>query len=423
MPPEPSRRGNLPGTFLSQLNRGDPRSAAVTLTSLARRPGWLDTGAFRELARRAEPFGALFLDALLLAEEVTFGRIMVAAKALELAAATGRLEELRKRIDQLAANGGLATLKFGVEDLLVKLPRHSSALADLARLKYGDCVGRRFTDSIELAEHIAQRIELPRRFADRLYGESRRNDMKRDDWERRLRIAFAIDHISSDKPWLTTHLRRETSFNIVARSSFLVDEAEQAARPARTEGSLFVILHGGFLSFALDSFVRLHPDGLIVRRQGGARRPNTLVLQDPRFGLFQIVRALENGTSILMTPDAAVGTRSALVRIFDAEFAVPEGAPFVAYETGCQTFWLWVRRDGRRFVPELVAGPARLDGERYASFKQRWLEFYGEQVNNFLRGAPDNLALRPQWTRWLSARAIPVSQTSLERLVAPHDAA
>jgi len=48
-------------------------------------------------------------------------------------------------------------------------------------------------------------------------------------------------------------------------------------------------------------------------------------------------------------------------------------------------------------------GPRRTDAdESYSSFKARWLTFFGGQVDAFLRGEPDDLAIRTYWARWLS---------------------
>jgi hypothetical protein len=96
-----------------------------------------------------------------------------------------------------------------------------------------------------------------------------------------------------------------------------------------------------------------------------------------------------------------LGTRDSPLQVLGEELRISQGAPFVAYETGCKTFWISVRRSGERFIPAVEAGPARLDQETYGAFKARWLEFYGNCVDGLLRGDPDNLALRPQWVRWL----------------------
>ena len=86
---------------------------------------------------------------------------------------------------------------------------------------------------------------------------------------------------------------------------------------------------------------------------------------------------------------------------------VADGAPFIAYETGCETFWLGVERRRDGFAPNFVQGPSRRAGERFAQFRERWFSFYGGQIQRTLTGDPANLTLRPQWAKLFSGSIDP----------------
>jgi hypothetical protein len=122
-------------------------------------------------------------------------------------------------------------------------------------------------------------------------------------------------------------------------------------------------------------------------------------VKDPNAALFVGVRAIQDGNPILIAADARAGTYKSSIRVLGIDVPMADGAPFIAYETGCDTIWLSVERFEQKFVPTFVPGPARRTGEKFDAFRERWFSFYTDQVNRILTGDPRSLALRAQWAR------------------------
>jgi hypothetical protein len=398
--------------FLFHMKKNEPQRAAAILSRLAADSDWLALGAFRPLFRSAQRHVDVFLDALLADEQTTFGHLSLAAKALETGWKAGRLPEVRARIAALAASGRLPPTRFGISDLL-GLHRAGGApvFVDLARLKYsGATLPIRLDETVPLAARLSSRLTLTTALLERLYSNSRFRELGREEWERRLRTAFCVDHITSDAGQLIPHFTQKKIPLEGNRSlDVLIDlDAAKAAfaQLKSSQGALFVLLHGGFTGLVISTFRRMK-NGVIVGR-GAAGRPATPNYigtdTDPRTALFQMMRAIEDGKSVLVAPDALIGTMASSMQVLGSNVPMADGTPFIAFESGCETVWISMQRKGDFFTPNLVPGPVRSGGEGFKSFKQRRLDFYAGEVEGLLRGDPINLAVRPgRWAMFLNA--------------------
>jgi hypothetical protein len=399
---------DLTKLFLVHLTRNEPQRAAATLRRLVSESNLLDGRAFRPLFRSAERHVDVFLDALLADEQTTFSCLSLAAKALELGRRVGRLPAVRARIAALAAAGTLPAARFGgTEFLWSYMAAHARVIRDVARLKYsGLTLPIRLEETVPLATQLSPNLSLPATLRDRLYQNTRFTGFGREEWEKRLRTAFCVDHITTDSPLLHFHFAGENSSGRDGGSlDALIDlDAAEAffSQFKSSQGILFVFVHGGFTRIVISAFRRIkRDDGVVVRRR--APGPNLIATSsDSRTALFQVMRAIQDGKSVLVAPDAQIGTMGSSMRILGSEVPMADGTPFVAYESGCETVWISMQCTGKRFRPNLVPGPARGDGEGFKSFKRRWLDFYAEQLEELLTGDPINLSLTPgRWTQFL----------------------
>lgn len=403
--------------FLLHLKKSEPRRAAAIFSRLAADADWMALGAFRPLLRSAERHPDVLLDTLLADEQTIFGHLSLAAKALAIGWKVGRLPEVRARIATLAASGTLPATRFGSGDFLGSYGASGAPVfGELARLKYsGSALPIRLEETVPLATRLSSNLDLTQALRDRLYQNTRCIEFGREEWERRLRTAFCVDHITTDSGFLIPRFTRTNISRDDDRSlDVLIDlDAAKASfsQFKSPNGILFVFLHGGFAPLVISAFRRIEQSGVVVGRgaKGRAPKPNFIGTDtDPRTALFQMMRAIQDGKSVLVAPDAQIGTMVSSIQVLGRDVPMADGTPFVAYESGCETVWISMQRAGDRFTPNLVPGPVRSEGEGFNPFKRRWLDFYAEQVEGLLRGDPINLAVRPgRWTQFLNA---PVEQ-------------
>lgn len=398
----------LARSFLGELKRRDIAAAAQTLSALVVALDWIEVGFFARLLQAAEDHSDALLDALLAAGRTTFSRLPLLARALELGWKLGRFEAVTERIAALEASHNMPLVRFTNRDLLSIYAKAPEELfREIVRLKY-PFTGTQGSRSVsELAEVLSARYDLPARALCRLRDNTAHSNIQYEEWKRRISIACCVDQMSVDSALLARRFRHDEIRNPLVRLQFPVSVDGDALPPRAPTGSLFVFLHSGFPLLVVEAYRRIEPTGLIVRNgpAGRAHPANHIVVSDPRAATFLMTRAIEDGRSILMAPDAPIGKRDASIRVFGQDFPIAQGAPFVAFETSCQTVWISMQRNGDLFVPCFALGPVRTESESYKSFKARWLTFYGEQVEGFLRGAPDSLSIRPYWSRWLNQGA------------------
>jgi hypothetical protein len=271
------------------------------------------------------------------------------------------------------------------------LPERRRIGAKLRALKYPDLPRfRSAADLIRYAETFADRLMIDPAFLDWIYPYGK-FPLARDPWERRVKVAFAIDHIATDNDldpdW---HILLDPSASRQALN--LLDSKK---------GTLFLTIHGGFIGLLVAWLMNAFADLLITACAEDRARPRkaeqVFAGEDSRATLFALYKALGQGRAALIAPDAALGALRSSINVLGVERPMPDGAAFLAYETGCNTAWCAIERDGDRFVPRLVIFSPRDQTESYPDFKKRFFEFYASQIEALLTGSPDNLAVRPGW--------------------------
>jgi lauroyl/myristoyl acyltransferase len=114
--------------------------------------------------------------------------------------------------------------------------------------------------------------------------------------------------------------------------------------------------------------------------------------------------ALRTNQPVAIAIDGA-GTASTEVRkIFGKEARLSDFVPRIAARTKTPSYFPRITKSGTKAAFSLITLPAIEDGEDEAQFVARWLDFYAQQVEEFLLEHPE--AMRGTggiWTRLLDA--------------------
>lgn len=370
-------------------NRTDEIKASFRqIVSSYRRGG--DVARLNRIFTQAERLD-LFLE-LLLSEAGTFKSAPLIGETLMLASRLGRDDEARQWLERRRRTRDAEIMVWSNADYLRRLvERQPDLVAALRALKYPDLPPLQSApDLIRYAETVADRIAIEPAFLDRMYHCSK-FPLARDAWEKRVKTAFAIDHITADNDM-------EPGWQIV------LDPAaarESLSRLDPQRGTLLLDMHGGFVELLMAWLIEAFPDVLVTaNEQRRARERNAELVfagDDSRATLFALYKALGQRRAVLMAADAPLGALNASISVLGVTKPVPQGAAFLAYETGCNTAWCAVEREGDRFAPRLAIFPGHGQTEPYPDFKKRFFEFYASQIESLLTGSPDSLAIRPVW--------------------------
>jgi len=159
---------------------------------------------------------------------------------------------------------------------------------------------------------------------------------------------------------------------------------------------LALTFHGGYGALSPHLFADVLQNSLIVevKSRGKFRSVNA---KKSGAALFAALRVLREGGSVYLTPEGPFGKRTGKIEVLGASLSVSDGAAFLAYETGCETGWYVMRRDGQKLVPVIEPGPSRDPGDTYADFRSRLFQFYRDRIEEQLTGDPRNLALHFWW--------------------------
>ncbi|MQA67448.1 MAG: hypothetical protein GEU76_16355 [Alphaproteobacteria bacterium] len=346
-----------------------------------------------------------FLRLLLSDNAVTFSHLGLIAVALELGAALGRQGLVMKRVSRLIEADSRPIVHWGFSDRLWRfMPLGRQAAEQLAVLKYGgipafDSDNLLDLDSAELlalAEKHVERLLLPQALLDNLYRHSRCQELQRADWERHVKTAYWIDHITDD---LQRFFRKGAKRNYTCVDLIEVEAKRDAlGQIDASKGTVLMSFHGAFLTMTRAFYAAAFEKGLIVQKNSSVIPGRIGVRDNHRAALFAAFRALQERKVLLLTPDGGQGEKSSTLNVLGVPVRVGVGAAFLAYEAKCNTAWYTVARQGDRFVPIIVPGPSRTAGETYDEFQTRLLSFVAERIESILTGDPRSIALGLKWS-------------------------
>jgi len=232
-------------------------------------------------------------------------------------------------------------------------------------------------------------------------------------WMHELRAAETWKHIMRDRGTihrLNTIHRLERSRELLVHYprlpelTNLVDVERTKSMFARldlSKGLLLCTIHHAHLGLARECATLYMPEHRILARGSGENMIS--VKTDARLSAFKAVKILRDRKMLLMVPDARSRERRrefkevSEVRILGRPRLFADGAPTIAFESGCATGWYMVMREGDRFVPVYEPGPSREVKETFTSFKERWWAFYAAQVEKLFTGDPSNISLFHYW--------------------------
>lgn len=236
---------------------------------------------------------------------------------------------------------------------------------------------------LENARKLKDRIELPVFALDYLYERSR-SGSPRGAWEDEIRVSMAVNRLISD------YFKADD----IKRIDPLVDQSvlgDVAERLTSRRGTLVLASHEGFPMLVRSTFNRLFSNGAMIQRSaaGGAMS----VQDDTRTALFLTLRALLEGRNAFVAPDGPYGKRTGTISVLGVPCPVADGAPFLAYETRCNTAWLNVLRTEEGFRPVVELGPVRSKDESFDEFRARLFHFYAGKLEEGLTGDPKNISI------------------------------
>ncbi len=385
---------NRLGELRRRLRLGREREACAIVVDVA---AHLDVfvqsfGLIRKAFESAERTH-LLLNTLLQLDPHRLRHLAVIANVLALAECSDLREFVPSVVATLERRGCLDRVSIRRSDYLVQYLKYGAVVIDvLKRCKYGDSASSlQFWQAVE---GILPRLIIPDALCRNLYRVSSWDAGGEDAWRRRLSTAFAVDHVARDWKFLSKNAAQKQSLLEAATD---VEELKQFFLKLNcTKGLLLLTFHSGFVLAAQMMCGRYGNNsmGLGLLKTGkegpGAR-------EDPAGALFRAMKHLTGGGTLLIAPDGRQGTNYSIVRVLGGQYRVGHGAPFLAFETGCETGWYTAGLRNNRIVPIFVAGPTRKEGERFAEFRDRLLDFYACQISAHLAGDPGNLALNSYW--------------------------
>jgi hypothetical protein len=243
------------------------------------------------------------------------------------------------------------------------------------------------------------------------------------DWMRELRSAEALKHILADKIAIRKLKRKGGSpgldpshYPLPPEFSSLVDvEGAKSffARLDLSKGLLLCTIHDGHLILAKKCAAVCMPERYLLATKAEGRNRISV---DTHASAFQAVKLLRSKKMLLMVADARRAVQQTTeTKIFGIPFAFADGAPTIAFESGCATGWYTVARNGDQFTPVCVAGPTREGQESFADFKERWWSFYAAQIESLFAGDPQNITLWQFWPKAFTEGSAPIREKGARR--------
>ncbi len=270
------------------------------------------------------------------------------------------------------------------------MPLRSSVPADPAKRMLFDGIDERDIANPERlfdnARVVAQRLPpLSIPLVKHLFRHSRYRLQKCEAWLRDVDVARATDVL------VKAHFRGKPKI----LRSLVKGDVRASLAPDRDVASPTVLItfHGGFPVLTRMAFEAAFPEGFMIRTGKGLQS----AAGNPRAVLFAALRILHEGGAVYVAPDGPFGRVTRSVSVLGGECPLAEGAAFLAFEANARVVWLHFARDGDAFVPVVATGPARLQNETFASFRERLEAFFAQQVTYALTAEPQSLGLTARW--------------------------
>jgi hypothetical protein len=240
----------------------------------------------------------------------------------------------------------------------------------------------------ENAEMVADVVK-PNPALGYLYDHAREPKAPRESWIRQAHVATCAELILKD---FFRHLSLQ--------ELEVLFDPEAGARAARAmsspRGVLALTFHGGYSTLLRHSFTARTDHGVIIGPLAAAKF-RMLDGNDPGAALFAALRTLNEGHAVYVAPDGPFGKPAGSIEVLGATCPVAAGAPFLAYETGCDTVFFTLKRNGRLLAPHVAPGPSRDPDETLETFQARLIGFYRDRIEACLTGDPQNVALAARW--------------------------
>lgn len=332
---------------------------------------------------------------LLAKDAPTFSRLGLAARAGTIAKRAVRFDDFCARARAVAAAPNFRCFEF-LKRLPISLgPDCDGALlralfgVKYAGLNEPSSIERLFENARALSSHV----EIPTPVLDVMFENSRYSAMGRAAWESDVKTAFAIQHLMLDIGLS------------LDQSALLMDQAKfaETVHSLKAVGSGIVILvHAGFCdsSATVDLIDREISNGTYLGGGYDRSPPKWIPLHlDQRAALFAALKALHQKRLLFMTPDGQMGRLTNTIHVLGKPLLMGDGTAFLAYESGCPTVFLMVRRDEHHLTPSLVQGPQREIGEKFPDFRARLHSFYEAHVNDYFSGHPKDLCFAMRWPK------------------------
>jgi hypothetical protein len=163
-----------------------------------------------------------------------------------------------------------------------------------------------------------------------------------------------------------------------------------------SQGLLLVGVHGALSKHTVEQYRLNFPDGLALAADG-EEGAVIKVRGDPQAALFKATRHVGSGASLLTYGDGTHGTRLNWATIAGLQRRFAGGTAFLPFETGCTcAFFIMVPENGR-FVPIIKVFPKPEKRESYEDYAERWVNFFGQQIHDYLTGDPARVTMRGAW--------------------------
>ncbi|HEY1710981.1 MAG TPA: hypothetical protein VGG10_22140 [Rhizomicrobium sp.] len=372
-----------------EIAKGNLTQARVSFDELATlSPIWLET-RLPMLQKQAAEAGRLDLlfRLFLHGHADALSRLSLVAGAMEIGHKAGNEEKVEKLFALVRQRSDTHPLRFGSNDKTAAFrPADRDAVEEL---KYHGVRLAQPDDVFDAAEKLADRLDLDPALLDHLYRHRRDTSLPRAEWERRVKTACCVGHITWDRPACVNAKR-------TMRYGDLIDaQARAAAFGAidQSKGVLLVTFHGAMTGLNRKLFNEVFENRATLENAETSSE-QSISTRDSRAALFAAMRLLLGGKSVLTAPDGRKGNREQFGELTGKSMKMANGTALLAFETGCFCAWFNIVVQGRRLVPMVVEAPRPQKGERFESFAERWTAFYWSQIEDLLTGDPGGISLR-----------------------------